>query len=666
MATSVNLPALGESVTEGTVTRWLKQPGDSVAVDEPLLEVSTDKVDTEIPSPVAGTLLEIKVQEDETVEVGAELAVIGDEGESAGSSDGGDQAQATQETEATQPDQTEQTPAKEHQPAPGDESGADGADESGERKTETETNPPAAQTDSAPAQAETPQGSADTAPEQASSNAAGQSGGTGGGSGTPVTLPALGESVTEGTVTRWLKQVGDEVAVDEPLLEVSTDKVDTEIPSPVAGTLLEIKVQEDETVEVGAELAIVGSGDAAPSGGGEPAPAPAEEKAPEPEPEPAPKAADESDQSDGAPQASTQTAAPEPAPQPAPEQPAQPAQAAPQAEAKPEPQAAPQAAPRAAADADGGAEGAYVTPLVRKMAAEHGVDLSTVKGTGVGGRIRKQDVLDAAAAAKAQPEPAAAPAAAAAPAGGQAAAPAPTTPSPLRGRTEPLSRLRKVIAKRMVESLQTSAQLTTVVEVDVTAIARLRDAVKTEFAAREGVKLSFMPFFAKATVDALKQHPSLNASIDTEKGEVTYYDYEALGIAVDTEKGLLVPVIKDAGDLSIAGLARKIADVAERTRSNKIGPDELSGGTFTLTNTGSRGALFDTPIINQPQVAILGTGTVVKRPVVIDDPNLGETIAVRNMCYLALTYDHRLVDGADAARFLSDVKQRLESGQFEV
>ena len=442
--------------------------------------------------------------------------------------------------------------------------------------------------------------------------------------------------------------------------------MDTEIPSPVAGTLLEIKVQEDETVEVGAELAIVGSGDAAPSGGGEPAPAPAEEKAPEPEPEPAPKAADESDQSDGAPQASTQTAAPEPAPQPAPEQPAQPAQAAPQAEAKPEPQAAPQAAPRAAADADGGAEGAYVTPLVRKMAAEHGVDLSTVKGTGVGGRIRKQDVLDAAAAAKAQPEPAAAPAAAAAPAGGRAAAPAPTTPSPLRGRTEPLSRLRKVIDKRMVESLQTYAQLTTVVEVDVTAIARLRDAVKTEFAAREGVKLSFMPFFAKATVDALKQHPSLNASIDTEKGEVTYYDYEALGIAVDTEKGLLVPVIKDAGDLSIAGLARKIADVAERTRSNKIGPDELSGGTFTLTNTGSRGALFDTPIINQPQVAILGTGTVVKRPVVIDDPNLGETIAVRNMCYLALTYDHRLVDGADAARCHSEVTQRLESGQFVV
>jgi pyruvate dehydrogenase E2 component (dihydrolipoamide acetyltransferase) len=661
MATSVTLPALGESVTEGTVTRWLKQPGDTVAVDEPLLEVSTDKVDTEIPSPVAGTLIEIKVQEDETVEVGAELCTVGDEGESAGSSDGGDQAA----TQATEPDQTEQTPAKEHQPAPGDESGADGAEESGERKTETETNPPPAQTDSAPAQAETPQGSADTAPEQQSSDAAGQTGGSGGagGSGTPVTLPALGESVTEGTVTRWLKQVGDEVAVDEPLLEVSTDKVDTEIPSPVAGTLLEIKVSEDETVEVGAELALIGSGDAAPSGGGQPAPAPAEEKTPEPEPQPEPEQqpADESDQSDGAAEAASQSSAPAPAPAPPPQQATQ--QATQQADAS-QPTQEPQAAPRAAAQSEGAGEGAYVTPLVRKMAAEHGVDLASVTGSGVGGRIRKQDVLDAAAA-KAQPEPAAATAAAPA-AGGEAPAPSAPTPSPLRGKTEPMSRLRKVIAKRMVESLQTSAQLTTVVEVDVTSIARLRDAAKAEFAAREGVKLSFMPFFAKASIDALKQHPSLNASIDTEKGEVTYYDHEALGIAVDTEKGLLVPVIKDAGDLSIAGLARKIADVAERTRSNKIGPDELSGGTFTLTNTGSRGALFDTPIINQPQVAILGTGSVVKRAVVIDDPNLGETIAVRNMVYLALTYDHRLVDGADAARFLSEVKQRLESGQFEV
>jgi pyruvate dehydrogenase E2 component (dihydrolipoamide acetyltransferase) len=299
------------------------------------------------------------------------------------------------------------------------------------------------------------------------------------------------------------------------------------------------------------------------------------------------------------------------------------------------------------------------------MATQHGVDLATVTGTGVGGRIRKQDVLDAAKAAE---EKAAAPAATSAPAAAAPSAPsAPSTaPSPLRGKTEPLSRLRKVIAKRMVESLQTSAQLTTVVEVDVTSIARLRTAVKDEFAEREGVKLSFMPFFAKAAVDALKQHPSLNATIDTEKGEVTYYDVENLAIAVDTERGLLTPVIKDSGDLSIAGLARKIADVAERTRTNKITPDELGGGTFTLTNTGSRGALFDTPIINQPQVAILGTGSIVKRPVVIDDANLGETIAVRQMVYLALTYDHRLVDGADAGRFLQEVKKRLEAGQFEV
>jgi 2-oxoglutarate dehydrogenase E2 component (dihydrolipoamide succinyltransferase) len=306
------------------------------------------------------------------------------------------------------------------------------------------------------------------------------------------------------------------------------------------------------------------------------------------------------------------------------------------------------------------------------MAAEHGVDLDSIEGTGVGGRIRKQDVLAAASEdAKAEKRGQRPAAAAAQPAAATPAAPAPTTPamaspSPLRGKTEPMTRLRKVIAKRMVESLQVSAQLTTVVEVDVTSIARLRSAAKAEFEAREGTKLSYMPFFAKAAVDALKAHPSLNAGIDTEKGEITYYDRENLAIAVDTEKGLLTPVIKDAGDLSIAGLARKIADVADRTRNNKISPDELAGGTFTLTNTGSRGALFDTPIINQPQVAILGTGSVVKRAVVIDDENLGETIAVRQMVYLALTYDHRLVDGADAARFLSDVKARLESGQFEV
>jgi 2-oxoglutarate dehydrogenase E2 component (dihydrolipoamide succinyltransferase) len=603
LATEVTLPALGESVTEGTVTRWLKQVGDTVAVDEPLLEVSTDKVDTEIPSPVAGTLVEIKANEDDTVEVGAILALIGEEGEApSGDSGAGDGGGEPAEAEPEPVEQAEE-PAAAEEPAPAAE------------------------------EAEKPQ--ADTKP------------GGGGGGGTSVTLPALGESVTEGTVTRWLKQVGDAVAVDEPLLEVSTDKVDTEIPSPVAGTLLEIKVAEDETVEVGAELAVVGSGDAAPAKQSAPEPeqpAAEEQKQPEPEPEPEPER--------------------QPEPEPEPER-----QPEPQQEKQPEPQQPAAAQAPATSPSDGGDRDAssYVTPLVRKLAGQHDVDLSTVTGTGVGGRIRKQDVLDAAKSKQA-PAPAAEPAAAAPAASGAASgtsAPS-VTPSPLRGKTEPLSRLRKVIAARMVESLQVSAQLTTVIEVDVTAISRLRASVKDEFAEREGVKLSFMPFFAKAAIDSLKQHPSLNAAIDTEKGEVTYYDKENLAIAVDTERGLLTPVIKEAGDLSIAGLARKIADVADRTRNNKITPDELSGGTFTLTNTGSRGALFDTPIINQPQVAVLGTGAIVKRPVVIDDENLGETIAVRQMVYLALTYDHRLVDGADAARFLTEVKQRLEAGQFEV
>ena len=605
MSTPVNLPALGESVTEGTVTRWLKQVGDSVAIDEPLLEVSTDKVDTEIPSPVAGVLLEINAAEDDTVAVGAQLCVVGDSAA----------AVASPEPEAA----------------------------------------PAPVVEEAPAEAvEMPEPAAVSVPEPAPAPAATDSSG----SATAVVLPALGESVTEGTVTRWLKQVGDSVNVDEPILEVSTDKVDTEIPSPVAGTLLEQKVAEDETVAVGAELALIGSGVAAAPAVVE---APAEPEMVEAPVEPAPVEA-----------APAVEAA-------APAMPAVPVFEAPVL--SPEPPAVAEA-PAQLAPSDSDDAPGYVTPLVRKLAAEYSVDLATISGTGVGGRIRKQDVINAASAearaAKAAVRPVIADAPVAAPVAVPAAAPAAPAPaapaaaasapapSPLRGKTEPMSRLRKVIAARMVESLQTTAQLTTVVEVDVTAIARLRESAKEEFFKREGTKLSFMPFFAKAAVDALKSHPSLNASIDTDKGEVTYYDRENVAIAVDTDKGLLTPVIKDAGDLSVSGLARKIADVAERTRTNKITPDDLSGGTFTLTNTGSRGALFDTPILNLPQVAILGTGAVVKRPVVIDDPNLGETITVRQMVYLALTYDHRLVDGADAARFLTDVKQRLEAGHFEV
>ncbi|MGW2922218.1 2-oxoglutarate dehydrogenase, E2 component, dihydrolipoamide succinyltransferase [Streptomyces angustmyceticus] len=573
MAVSVTLPALGESVTEGTVTRWLKAEGERVEADEPLLEVSTDKVDTEIPAPAAGVLSAIKVAEDETVEVGAELALIDD----------GSGAPAAEAAPAAAEAPAAEAPAAEPQPEP-------------------EPAPAAEAPAAAPA---------------------------GGAEGTDVVLPALGESVTEGTVTRWLKEVGEEVQADEPLLEVSTDKVDTEIPAPASGTLLEIVVGEDETAEVGAKLAVIGAAGAAPAAAPAPA-APAPAAAPEPAPAPAPA-----------------PAAAAPAPAPAPAAPA-PAPAAP----------APQPAAAAPAPAAGEGEGAYVTPLVRKLAAENGVDLSTVKGTGVGGRIRKQDVIAAAEAAKA-----AAPAPAAAPA---AAAKSPVIEaSPLRGQTVKMPRMRKVIGDNMMKALHGQAQLTSVVEVDITAIMRMRNKAKDGFAQREGVKLSPMPFFVKAAVQALKAHPVVNARINEDEGTITYFDTENVGIAVDAEKGLMTPVIKDAGDLNIAGIARKTADLAGKVRANKITPDELSGATFTISNTGSRGALFDTVIVPPNQVGILGIGATVKRPVVINHPDLGETIAVRDMTYLALSYDHRLVDGADAARYLTTVKQILEAAEFE-
>jgi 2-oxoglutarate dehydrogenase E2 component (dihydrolipoamide succinyltransferase) len=428
-------------------------------------------------------------------------------------------------------------------------------------------------------------------------------------------MPALGESVSEGTVTRWLKGVGDSVAVDEALLEVSTDKVDTEIPSPVAGTIISIDVPVDTTVPVGARLAVIGGA------GATAAPAPVV--------------------------AAPVVAAPVAAP----------VVAAPVARvATPAAPAAPIAAPVAVSQP----LDAYVTPIVRKLASELGVNLASVTGTGVGGRIRKEDVQ--AAAPKAS-SPVAAPVTSAPAAATTQRSAAPVAVSPLRGTTVTMSRLRKVIAARMVESLQVSAQLTTVIEVDVTKIARLRDRSKPTFEAREGVKLSFLPFFAVAVCEALKQHPVLNSSVEGD--QIIYHGAEHLGIAVDTERGLLVPVIHNAGDLNMGGIARKIADLAARTRDNKVTPDELGGGTFTLTNTGSRGALFDTPIINQPQVAILGLGAVVKRPMVVKGEDGGETIAIRSMVYLGLSYDHRVVDGADAARFLVTLKERLEGGAFE-
>ncbi|MFZ9308883.1 MAG: 2-oxoglutarate dehydrogenase, E2 component, dihydrolipoamide succinyltransferase [Candidatus Nanopelagicales bacterium] len=545
MSVQVTMPQLGESVTEGTVTRWLKKVGDSVTADEALLEVSTDKVDTEIPSPVSGILVEIKVNEDEVVAVGAVIAVI--------SSD-----------VSSEPVVTPSAPS-----AP-------------ENVVST------------PAPVELPTASVPSAQSGAASD-------------TNVVLPALGESVTEGTVTRWLKKVGESVSQDEALVEISTDKVDTEIPAPVSGVVTKILVGEDSVAQVGSTLAIISSSVSLQ------APVPTT---------PAP----------------VVTAPVLQAPVSAPPQ------------VSPIASSAPIAKSSEVDNSD-----AYVTPLVRKLAAENNIDLSTLVGTGIGGRIRKQDVLDAVSKRD----------------GGATSTPQKVQPQTVidtvrRGRTEKLTRLRKVIADRMLESLQVSAQLTSVAEVDVTAIVASRDKNKKTFEEREGVKLSYMPFFAKAIVDTLKSHPVLNSSIDVEAGTVTYHDTEHLAIAVDTEKGLLVPVIRNAGDLSMAGLARHIADLAERTRSGQVSPDELSGGTFTLTNTGSRGALFDTPIINQPQVAILGLGAIVKRPVVVTDTEGRDSIAVRHMVYLSLTYDHRIVDGADAARFLVALKSRLESGNFDI
>lgn len=509
MAFSVQMPALGESVTEGTVTRWLKQEGDTVELDEPLVEVSTDKVDTEIPSPAAGVLTKIVAQEDDTVEVGGELAVIGDASEGGGASGAQPAAPAP-----SQPEPQAQSAAP-SQPEP---------------------------------QPEPQQPQVQPEPAQQSS---------GGGDATPVLMPELGESVAEGTVTRWLKKVGDSVQVDDALVEVSTDKVDTEIPSPVAGVLISITAEEDATVPVGADA--------------------------------------------------------------------------------------------------------------RQLAAENNIDLSSITGTGVGGRIRKQDVL-AAAEAKKAPAPAAPAAAAPATAAAPKAAAAPT-PAPalahLRGTTQKASRIRQITANKTRESLQATAQLTQTHEVDMTRLVGLRARAKAAFAEREGVNLTFLPFIARAVIDALKIHPNVNASYNEDTKEITYYDAEHLGFAVDTEQGLLSPVVHNAGDLSLAGLARAIADIAARARSGNLKPDELSGGTFTITNIGSQGALFDTPILVPPQAAMLGTGAIVKRPRVVVDDSGNESIGVRSICYLPLTYDHRLIDGADAGRFLTTIKHRLEEGAFE-
>lgn len=564
MATAVTMPALGESVTEGTVTTWLKNVGDTVAADEPIVEVSTDKVDSEVPSPAAGVLLKILVPEDETVEVGTTIAMIGD---------------ASEATSA---------------PAP------------------------VAEAPTAPA----PVAEAPVAPAPASPIASAPA------SGTEVLMPALGESVTEGTVTTWLKSVGDAVEADEPLLEVSTDKVDSEVPSPATGFLAEIRVEEDKTVSVGTVVAVISSEapGAAPAAPAAATPAPVAPAAPVAPTAPTPVPAT-LDQLSNA----VETAAPT---------------------------GTPVASQTPAAVANTG----YVTPIVRKLAREADIDLAMITGTGVGGRIRREDIENAVAAREAAKAPVAPAPVASAP---TASAPVAQKrePSPLRGTTEKMSRLRLTIARRMMESLQSSAQLTTVVEVDVTKVAALRARSKDAFIAKHNTKLTFLPFFVKAATEALQFHPKINATIDDNK--VTYFDHEHIGIAVDTPRGLLVPVIKDAGTKDIPGIAASINDLAARTRDAKVGPEELTGSTFTITNTGSGGALFDTPVLNSPETAIMGVGTIVKRPMVVKTADGSESVAIRSMVYLSLSYDHRLVDGGDAARYLMEVKKRLEEANFD-
>jgi pyruvate dehydrogenase E2 component (dihydrolipoamide acetyltransferase) len=614
-AEDVTMPELGESVTEGTITQWLKSVGDKVEVDEPLLEVSTDKVDTEIPSPVAGTLVEILANEDDTVDVGEVIARIGDEGAAAsGSSDSGSDDSA-------------------------DSSESDDSDDSADSSESSESE--SSESDSSDS------GSSDDSESKSSDNS-----GSGSGEAEDVTMPELGESVTEGTITQWLKSVGDKVEVDEPLLEVSTDKVDTEIPSPVAGTLVEILANEDDTVDVGEVIARIGDENATKSGSSD-----------------SDSGSSKSDESASEDKAEKSEKSEDKAEPKAEEKKAEAKQAEEKAEAKTEEKAEAKAESKSesksskpAAKQSKPAEGnlPYVTPLVRKLAEKHGVDLSSVEGTGVGGRIRKQDILAAAEGTSASGSSAKS----ASPAGPRASSyKVDPAKQELRGTVKKVNRIREITAKTTLDSLHAAAQLTQVHEVDMTRVAELRKANKQAFADKHGVNLTYLPFFAKAAVEALISHPNVNASYNAKTKEMTYHEQVNLGIAVDTEAGLLSPVIHNAQDMSLPELAKAIVDIADRARNKKLKPNDLSGGTFTITNIGSEGALTDTPILVPPQAAMIGTGAIVKRPVVLSEDE-GEAIAIRQMVFLPMTYDHQVIDGADAGRFMSTLRDRLENSDF--
>ncbi|WP_284853351.1 2-oxoglutarate dehydrogenase, E2 component, dihydrolipoamide succinyltransferase [Corynebacterium sp. MSK072] len=573
-ATDVEMPELGESVTEGTITQWLKSVGDTVEVDEPLLEVSTDKVDTEIPSPVAGTLVEILAEEDETIEVGEAIARVGDENT-----------------------------------APSSDDSDDSDDDKSEEKEETKS--------------EDKQEDKDEKKSDSSSKASGEA--------TDVEMPELGESVTEGTITQWLKSVGDTVEVDEPLLEVSTDKVDTEIPSPVAGTLVEILAEEDETIEVGEAIARVGDENAAPSSDD----------------------SDDSDSDDDKSEEKEESKSDEKK-----EDKSEPAKE----EKKEEPKQ--DSSLNTSTKVNNGDNVPYVTPLVRKLADKHGVDLNSIEGTGVGGRIRKQDVLSAAGEGDAKASAGDDKKAADSPRARWSTKSVDPEKQELIGTTQKVNRIREITATKMVEALQISAQLTHVQEVDMTPIWDMRKKNKQAFIDKYGANLSFLPFIVKATTEALVSHPNVNASYDPETKEMTYHEDVNVAIAVDTPKGLLTPVIHKAQKLSLPEIAQQIAELADKARNNKLKPNDLTGATFTVTNIGSEGALLDTPILVPPQAGILGTAAIQKRAVVVNE-NGQDAIAIRQMCFLPFTYDHQVIDGADAGRFITTIKDRLETADFE-
>ena len=563
MPTDVIMPQMGESIFEGTITKWLKKPGDSVQRDEPLFEISTDKVDAEIPSPSAGVLQEIKAAEGATVQINTVVAVIGEANGAAAPA----------------------APAKEEAPP-----------------KEAAAVPVAA----------TPAASSNGA----SSPAAGP--------GTDVVMPQMGESIFEGTITKWLKQVGDNVQRDEPLFEISTDKVDAEIPSPAAGVLAEIKAQAGSTVQINTVVAVIGG-------------------------------------SAGASQSASPVA-------PAPTGAAQPGIPAAQLATSPEnPAAAPEASTPFADAGAGTSEKLRSSPLVRKMAKENDLDLAKVPGTGSSGRITKEDVLGFLSKqgdAKSAPAPAATPAPPAPSAPAAAAPKAAPAPGPQPGELAPMTRMRTIIAQRMVESKHTSPHVHTVFKIDMTRIVRLRDKEKSKYEQRNGVKLTFMPFIARAVIQALRKMPIVNASMEGDA--IRYHKNVNLGIAVALDWGLIVPIVKQAEEKSFLGVARGIVDLADRARNKKLKPDEVGGGTFTLTNSGIFGEQFGTPIISQPESAILGIGGLLKEPLVVTDEYGSDSIAIRNVIHLTLGFDHRIIDGADAGKFMSDVKKYLENWSEDI